>query len=132
MKEAANVGQKRTALVIYAILVLAVAFALGFFSGRSQGLHQVHVHVTEAAPPSAEEIGLPAPVQNDGPVDLNAAGQAELETLPGIGPELAARILAYRQTVGRFVAKEQIMDVQGIGEKRFEELEPLITVGGTP
>jgi len=65
-------------------------------------------------------------------VDLNTAEQADLETLPGIGPELASRIIAYRQTIGAFVSKEQIMDVEGIGEKRYADMEQLITVGGTP
>jgi competence protein ComEA len=61
-------------------------------------------------------------------LDLNTASQAQLERLPGIGPELAGRIIKYRQSVGRFVAKEQIMDVEGIGEKRYADLEQLITV----
>jgi competence protein ComEA len=61
-------------------------------------------------------------------LDLNTASQAQLERLPGIGPELAGRIIAYRQSVGRFVAKEQIVDVEGIGEKRYADLEQLITV----
>lgn len=64
------------------------------------------------------------------PLNINTAAQAELELLPGIGPSLAERIIAYRQTYGPFVSKEQIMDVKGIGEKKFAQIESLITVGG--
>ena len=65
-------------------------------------------------------------------IDLNTADQYALETLPGIGPELASRIIDYRTSIGSFVSIEQIMDVQGVGEKRFAEMEHLITVGGAP
>ena len=67
----------------------------------------------------------------DGLINLNTADRMQLETLPGIGPELAERILSYREEYGPFVAIEQIMDVDGIGEIRFEKLESLITIGGT-
>lgn len=61
-------------------------------------------------------------------IDLNTAGQAELETLPGIGPELAKRIIAYRETEGAFAAAEDLMKVSGIGEKKFAALKDYITV----
>ena len=61
-------------------------------------------------------------------VDLNKADQKELESLPGIGPTTAQRILEYRQDNGRFAKIEEIMNVWGIGEKKFERLKELITV----
>jgi len=130
--------QKKVAWVIYAILVLAAVFTLGWFAGNSRTPAQIQVTVAEASQTAAPVIptGTAAPSMKteDEPVivDLNTADQAALETLPGIGPELAARILAYRESIGAFVAKEQIMDVEGIGEKRYADMEQLITVGGTP
>ena len=61
-------------------------------------------------------------------VDLNTADQATLETLPGIGPSLAGRILAWRQEHGRFAAVEDLPDVSGIGDARFAELRDRVRV----
>ncbi len=61
-------------------------------------------------------------------VNLNTADQAELETLPNIGEILAVRIIEYRKEHGAFYSIEEIMEVQGIGEGKFEDLQDLITV----
>jgi competence protein ComEA len=61
-------------------------------------------------------------------VDLNTADQAALETLPGIGPGLAQRILAWRDEHGRFSAVEDLLDVSGIGDGRFAELQDRVRV----
>jgi competence protein ComEA len=61
-------------------------------------------------------------------VNLNTASQAQLESLPGVGPKVAERILEYRQKNGQFKKIEDLMNVQGIGEKSFLKLKPLLTV----
>ncbi|WFR65964.1 ComEA family DNA-binding protein [Curtobacterium flaccumfaciens] len=61
-------------------------------------------------------------------IDLNSADQAALETLPGIGPGLAGRILAWRDEHGRFSAVEDLLDVSGIGDGRFADLRDRVTV----
>jgi competence protein ComEA len=62
-------------------------------------------------------------------VNLNTATTAELETLPGVGAKMAARIIEYRQKKGPFKKVEELMNVQGIGEKNFLKLKPQLTVG---
>ncbi len=62
-------------------------------------------------------------------VNINTAGQAELEGLPRIGPKVAQRIIDYRAQNGNFKKVEDIMKVKGIGEKIFQQLKDLITVG---
>jgi len=74
---------------------------------------------------SAKSVATPA-----APVNLNTATQSQLETLPGIGPKAAQRILDYRQKNGNFKKIEDLMHVKGIGEKSFLKLKPLITVAG--
>jgi competence protein ComEA len=61
-------------------------------------------------------------------LDLNAATQTQLETLPGIGPSYAQAIIAERQRRGGFKAVNELRSVRGIGEKRFAEIAPLVTV----
>ena len=64
------------------------------------------------------------------PVNINTAGVEELDTLPGIGESLAGRIIAWREANGPFQSVEEIMEVSGIGEATFAELEDRITVDG--
>ncbi len=61
-------------------------------------------------------------------VNINSASASELETLPGIGPVFAQRIVDYRTEHGPFVVVEDIVEVKGIGPATFAKLEGLITV----
>lgn len=61
-------------------------------------------------------------------ININTASASELESLPGIGPVLAGRIVAYRTENGPFEATEDLMDVSGIGEGYYAQLCDLITV----
>ena len=61
-------------------------------------------------------------------VNLNTATVADLERLPGIGPKVAARIVEYRTKKGPFRKTEELMNVQGIGEKSFLKLRSQLTV----
>jgi competence protein ComEA len=61
-------------------------------------------------------------------VNINRASIAELDTLPGIGPAIAQRIVDYRTEHGDFSAPEDIMNVKGIGPATFEKLKDQITV----
>jgi len=61
-------------------------------------------------------------------VNINTASTSELVALPGIGPKIAEKIIAYRQEHGKFQKLEDLMAVKGIGEKKFAQLKPYITV----
>ena len=63
------------------------------------------------------------------PINLNKANSQTLDLLPGIGPALAGRIIEFRQTHGAFQTTSQLLDVSGIGEKKFAKIKDLVTVG---
>ena len=71
-------------------------------------------------------------VRSAGPVDLDRASASEIEALPGIGPALAARIIAHRDSIGSFRSIEALCDVRGVGSAMVRRLSPLVTFGGTP
>jgi competence protein ComEA len=66
----------------------------------------------------------------EGPLDLNRATALELQELPGIGPVLAERIVAFRERQGPFLSVEDLLQVPGIGEKTLELFRDLVTVEG--
>lgn len=61
-------------------------------------------------------------------VNINTATQTELETLPGIGPSLALKIINYRKENGKFKSIEELKSVNGIGENKYEEIKKYIYV----
>lgn len=61
-------------------------------------------------------------------VNLNSASGSDLETLPGVGPVTAAAILDWRERYGGFTAVEELLEVDGIGEKTLATLAPLVTL----
>jgi competence protein ComEA len=64
----------------------------------------------------------------DGKVNLNTATAAQLDALPGVGPVLAERIVAYRDKKGGFRSVAELRQVEGIGDAKFEQLKDLVTV----
>ncbi len=61
-------------------------------------------------------------------VNLNTATLEQLETLPGIGPAMAKRVIEYRTKVGKFNKIEEIINVKGIGEKKFQKIKDRLVV----
>ena len=98
------------------------------------GLLAVSAADRGAALDSAVETEVEVPqeeiVPDLSPLDLNTATEEELMELPGIGEELARRIVEYRTEHGPFSDVQQIMDVPGIGEGKFAAMEGRITVNG--
>lgn len=82
-----------------------------------------------AASPPGEADGRRSAVRPDGRLDLNLARAEDLEQLPGVGPVLAERVIAHRQSLGgRFEAVGQLRDVPGIGEAKFQAVAELVDV----
>lgn len=91
-----------------------------------QQIYVPKVGEVPTAAPSAGK-GTEAPVVT-GPININTATEAELESLPHIGPAIAARIIEYREKHGPFARIEDIQNVQGIGPSIFAQIKDKITV----
>jgi len=65
------------------------------------------------------------------PINLNTATIAQLETLPGIGPNTAKAIVDFRSHSGRFQRVEDLLAIKGISKSKLEKLRPYVTVGPT-
>ena len=65
-------------------------------------------------------------------ININTADESELQMLPGIGPVLAQRIVAWREANGAFVIAEDLLAVEGIGLTRLEEIRDFITIQEAP
>ncbi|MFD7293397.1 helix-hairpin-helix domain-containing protein [Streptomyces sp. NPDC059897] len=78
---------------------------------------------TAAAAPAGGSAGASEPA---GPVGLNTATLEQLDTLPGVGPVLAQHIVDYRTEHGGFRSVDELREVNGIGDRRFEDLQNLV------
>ncbi len=117
----------------------AVRAAGGVAPGASTGLvnlarklidgEQVLIGVDQ--PPGAAAGTGPSAATGVGgvtPIDLNAAAAGDLDHLPGIGPVLAERIVSWRTEHGRFASVDQLRQVSGIGESKYQQLKARVRV----
>ena len=97
---------------------------------RLEDGEQVVVPSVGAVVPAGSPVAvIDPPVEASGPLNVNTASAAELETLPGIGEVLAGRIVAHREANGPYQRVEELTAVEGVSEGLVDELRDLITVG---
>jgi len=120
----------RSLLVKFAMLVATIAVVLWI------GWPVPKEEISQAKPdqPIALQVPATSPVaamptaKAISKVNLNRASVDELQTLPGVGPVLAQRMVDWRKAHGRYRAVDDLQEVKGIGKKRLEQLRPLVTV----
>ncbi len=118
----------------------AIEAAGGLISRRSSGglnvarkLVDGEQIVVSHVVPTLTPLGVPSAVtvaggEGSNSVDLNSADVTALDALPGVGPVMAARIIAWRTQHGRFSTIDQLREVSGIGQRTFERLRPYVHV----
>lgn len=112
-----------------------VADAVEAAGGMRIGARPDLINLAEPVQPG-EQVVLPGPesgagdvaVAGDSLVSLNRADASTLETLPGVGPVLAERIVAFREQNGPFQQVEDLLQVPGIGEAKLASLRDLVRV----
>jgi len=149
---------KRLELVVLGLTLAFACFIGGYFTGRSLNAvsiepfasyqneeRQIPEPVTPSVqgapdepktdstePPGAiggqKQDAVGAPRDSDGRININLASRSELMDLPGIGSVLSERIVEYRRLNGPFSKIEDLRNVSGIGEKRYETIKDKITV----
>ena len=115
----------QTSIAFFSVLALAGGIALLLAQGGPAG-------VVITPPDDRSESGSVAPGGQEPTgelVDINSATADEMVELPGIGPVLSERIVAYREANGRFERTDELMAVAGIGPATYEAVRDLITVG---
>ena len=113
--------------LLTAVTAAFVLFTLGFFLGRN--LTHPAVVTARVAPEVPVMPSIPA-TEPAFPLDLNAASSGALEFLPGIGEAIALRIVEYREDNGPFQEVTDLLNVEGIGPSKLEEILPYIEIGG--
>ncbi len=85
---------------------------------------------TATPPRPLISTGMPPSTTPLASIDLNSADAQQLQSLPGIGPKLAQRIVEYRQKHGAFHQIDDLLKVKGIGESLLEKIKPYLTISG--
>lgn len=117
--------QLDTAKLIRTLGCICAAFVLGVFCGRmSAGL--VNYHIED---PRTVYFTVPTETEGDTRLNINTATVEELMEIPGIGELLAQRIVDFREQHGQLMTLDELMDVEGFGQKRIEILEEYVKVG---
>ena len=120
-------------IFLIGVTVLFAGFLLGMLVGR--GMHKEPVIIQEittqatlATEETAPTESTSSGISSEGKININTASAALLDTLPGVGPVLAQRIVDYREAVAPFVQISDLTNVEGIGNATLLKLEDLITV----
>ena len=136
---------RKIVICLVAVILLGVGFWIlkrrhpELFLGEPDLIVDEQQELNESTPPTessilsaeAESTTLSEPTphkSNDGRIDINTATLEEFESLPGIGPAIAERIIDYRNVNGKFDVVEDLTEVSGIGGKTIEKLRDRLAV----
>lgn len=122
---------KKAEIAAISVTLLFLSFTAGYFVGQNKSSNLMSIETQYSANASVEDTVSPEEsitIELIGKININTASADELTALNGIGEVLAQRIIDYRTEYGFFERTADIMNVSGIGEGIFSNIEDLITV----
>lgn len=119
--------------VKYIFVLITAAFfciMLGMFIGRNSSSNYIKLASSNNMSAESSESISETYSKEKGKVNINTADAAHLSLLPGVGEVIAQRIIDYRSEHGNYSSLEDLLFVEGIGEKKLQKILPYISLGG--
>ena len=126
--------RRETGVLLFLVVSFFAGLGVRMYRYRWAGLPEISEEMSDCQDETEVNISDEREGSNRGGetvsivVSLNRAAKEELETLPRVGPVLAGRIVAYRERHGAFRSIDELVEVEGVGEKTVEKLRPYVTV----
>ena len=117
-------------LPLFALTFASVVFVAGLLLQKTVFYTPLQIPLTQVQLSTADVSVTNNASASDELVNINTATSEQLQTLPGIGPNLAEKIVAYRRANGPFRSVAELINVSGIGENKLNAIWNLVTTGG--
>ena len=112
------------------IAILCIGLMIGILVGKVGTKPRISISEYDKTVANEPTPTAPYRYETAGKININVASADELTLLPGIGKTYADRIVAHRMKYGPFLSIEELTNIKGISESRFEAIKEYITVGG--
>ena len=130
--------KKTTISILLVLTLMFTAFICGMYVGRNSPYAQLQLQSSAMQSSSPETSSnassgpeqIPTSSVSVFPININTATAETLQLLPEIGPARAQAIIEYRAQIGQFKSLDDLLQVNGIGEKILDKITPYITLGG--